>query len=379
MKKILFLTSGYNIYPEEKSFSERFKYLSKNFSGYFLGIVPSRKFENHQMDNITLRGVYLPRSIRFKPLPRNLLRIIMFVLKALKIRYFEEKYDLIVALDPLASGFIGLLLSKLTGARLLIEVGGNFESSFKFSSEKPSFEMRLKEKIAKMTIPYILNRAEGVKLVYKNQLHNFKNLRDYPGKYYCFANLVPLSLFNENCVPSKYILFLGYPWYLKGVDILIRAFNKISDEFPDYRLKIVGHCPDKSFFEEVCNGNKKIELCDAVWHKDAVKLMETCSLFILPSRTDSLPRVLREAMAAKKPIIASDVDGIPTIIDHGQTGLLFKSEDVDDLAGKMRQVLRDPAYAQRLAQNGYDYVHTSLSEEKYLDNYTQMVEKVLRS
>lgn len=379
MKKLLFISSGYNIYPAEKTFSERFKYLSRNSSGYFLGIVPSREFENYQVYNFILNGLYLPRGIRFNALLRNILRPVMLIAKALKIYYFRERYDIVVALDPLAAGFIGFIVSRLTGAKLIIEVGGNFESSFTSNAEKPSLQMRIKERITIILLPFILNRADGVKLGYENQLRNFNDLRGYPDKYSCFANLVPISLFKDSDVTSRYILFLGYPWYLKGVDILIKAFNRISSEFPDYNLKIVGHCPDKSFFEELANGDKRIELCDAVWHEEAVRLMEGCSLFVLPSRTDSLPRVLREAMAAKKPIIASDVDGIPTIVKHGYNGLLFKSEDVDDLAEKMRTVLGDKSYAQTLAKNGHEYVHAMLSEENYLENYNKMVEKVLNA
>ena len=377
MKRLLFITSSYNIYPAEKRFSEKFRYLSRNFTGHFLGIVPSREFKDHKMYNFTLNGLYLPRYLRFNTLLRNLLRPTMLTAKALYIYYFKERYDVVVALDPLAAGFIGLIVSRLTGARMVIEVGGNFESSFRFSAERQSLQMKIKEQITKLVLPFMLNRADGVKLVYKTQLRNFKALKDYPEKYFDFANLVPLSLFSGGDVAVKYILFLGFPWYLKGVDILIMAFNKISGEFPDYTLKIVGHCPDKSFFEKLVNGNKRIELCDAVWHEDAVKLMDGCSLFVLPSRTDSLPRVLREAMAARKPIIASDVDGIPTIVSHGYNGLLFKSEDVDDLAEKMRKVLGDDSYAQRLAQNGYEYVHANLSEENYIDNYVKMIEKVI--
>lgn len=377
MLKLLFITSSYNIYPAENTFSEKFKYLSRNFSGYILGIVGTRELENYKIYNFMLSGLYLPRAIRYNALLRNILRPLVLIIKALKIYYFKERYDVVVTWDPLAAGLIGLVVRWLTGAKLIVEVGGNFESAFRFHPEKSRQQMRIKEKISGILLPFILNRADGVKLVYESQLRNFNNLQDFPKKYSYFANLVPLSLFKDADVTSRYILFLGYPWHLKGVDILIKAFKKISVQFPDYNLKIVGHCPDKLFFEELANGDIRIELCDAVWHEEAVRLMEGCSLFVLPSRTDSLPRVLREAMAARKPIIASDVDGIPTIIKHGFNGLLFNSEDVDDLAKKMRMVLSDCSYAQTLAQNGYEYVHANLSEENYFDNYVKMVEKVL--
>lgn len=379
MKKLLFLTASYNIYPTEKQFSERYKYLSKHYTGYFLGIVPSKDFQNYKMHNFALEGLYLPKTVRYNVLLRTILRFIFFTAKAIKLFVFKGKYDAVVALDPLSAGIIGIIVSKITGTKLIIEVGGNFESSFRFSSQKPTLLMKLKGSISRKIIPYILNRADAVKLVYENQLRVFNGSLTRPEKYFCVPNLVPLDLYKPNGRDLKYILFLGFPWYLKGVDILIRAFNAISADFPDYRLKIVGHCPDKSFFKDIVNGNNKIELLDAVWHEEAVTLMEGCSIFVQPSRTDSLPRVLREAMAAKKTIIASDVDGIPTIVKHGYNGLIFKSEDVDDLADKMKLLLRDRNYAEKLAENGYAYVHSNLSEEKFIEKFNKMVEVALNS
>ena len=139
---------------------------------------------------------------------------------------------------------------------------------------------------------------------------------------------------------------------MKGVDILIKAFNKISNEFSEYTLKVVGYCDDKSYFEKISSNNKQIQLCNPVNYSEVIKLMEGCSLFILPSRTEAMGRVLLEAMASKKPIIASNVDGIPTYIKDGYNGLLFESENVDDLAEKMHTVMSDENYARQLADNG---------------------------
>ena len=80
--------------------------------------------------------------------------------------------------------------------------------------------------------------------------------------------------------------------------------------------------------------------------------MAGCSLFVLPSRTEAMGRVLLEAMACKKPIIASNVGGIPEIIKDGYNGLLFESENVDDLAEKIRLVLSNKKYPTMLRNNG---------------------------
>jgi glycosyltransferase involved in cell wall biosynthesis len=218
-----------------------------------------------------------------------------------------------------------------------------------------------------------------VRLLYPAQLPAFAT-RD-PAHTSVFHNFVAVGTI-EAAPPapgaaSPYILFLGYPWYLKGVDVLIRAFLRIADRFPGYTLRIVGHCPDRSEFENLRGGCDRIRFERAVPHEQAVRLMEGCSLFVLPSRTEAMGRVLLEAMAAAKPIIASAVDGIPHYIEHGRNGLLFRSEDDADLAAQMERVLADPAFARELGLRGHAHVHERLSEEQYALRFREMVDRAI--
>ena len=236
--------------------------------------------------------------------------------------------------------------------------------------------------MGKYLIRFTLKRADKVKLVAPSQLKPlFKNERDYSHIRYCsFPNFVPIKYFlNENKKDEKYILLIGYPWYLKGVDLLINAFNLISEDFPEYSLKIVGWCPQgREYFENLAKNNNKIELCDPVPHSDVIPLMANCSLYVLASRTDASPRVLREAMASKKPIIASDVDGVSTLIKDGYNGLMFEKENVKDLAEKIRMILSDKNLANKLAKNGYTMVQKKMSEQCYIQNYRKMIEEILK-
>ena len=215
-----------------------------------------------------------------------------------------------------------------------------------------------------------------VKLVYNGQLKPLKFPKEHKIKTISFPNFVPIKFFLESeKTEGKYILLMGYPWYLKGVDVLIKAFNIISDEFPDYSLKIVGWIPEgKEYFINLSKGNPKIELLDPVFYDKVVTYMTNCSLYVLASRTDSSPRVLREAMASKKPIIASNIDGVPDLIKDGYNGLLFKSEDHEDLADKIRRILNDKPFADSLAENGFIHVQKYLSEECYISHYKAMID-----
>ncbi|MHB8481159.1 MAG: glycosyltransferase family 4 protein [Nitrospiria bacterium] len=382
MKRLLFLTLGPYFPADAIPVKEKYKFMSRLFTGDVFGIVHKKEFRNFNLSNFVLRGIYLPKLSRQSSVIRVLAYSIISIVFSVYLHYFRKrKYDVIISNEPIVTGVLALIISKLTGAKFIVEVNGNFRSAFSVDSKNIGLIHRLKHKYASVVTPFVLSRADGVKLVYFNQISSLR-ISNLAQKTFAFPNFVAISQFKPNgtsCNSKKYILFLGFPWFLKGVDILIKAFNKICRDFPNYTLKIVGYCPDRTDYEKLAFGNSQIELCGPIRYEDVIDLMSHCALFVLPSRTDASPRVLREAMASKKPVIASNVDGIPSLIRNGYNGLLFESENVEDLALKMRLLLIDAKFAKMLAENGYRFVCDELSEECYVDKFNKMVEKVLEN
>ncbi|MFO0754192.1 MAG: glycosyltransferase family 4 protein [Thermodesulfovibrionales bacterium] len=376
MKRLLFLKLGPHFIPDEKPIKEKYALLAPFFISDIIAVVHEKRLRRVSEGNFHLLGLYLAPFMRFHTLFRNLLYALYSVSLAVYTHYFRYKYDVVITYDPIMTGLLGLLISKLTGAKLIVEVNGNYEKAFTFHSGKAGAVKWIKKAYCRLMIPFVLTHASSVKLLYGSQLKAFPVPRPL-SSIFIFPNFVPVRHFKPAVRSSPYILFLGYPWHLKGVDILIKAFNKLCAEFPEYSLKVVGYCPDKTEYIRLAGENKRIELCDPVWHAEVVELLSGCSLFVLPSRTEAMGRVLVEAMASRKPIVASNVDGIPSLIRYGETGLLFETENEDDLADKIRTVLRDKHYAKKLADNAYAFVHTHLSEERYLANFLGMIEKTV--
>jgi glycosyltransferase involved in cell wall biosynthesis len=302
------------------------------------------------------------------------------VLKALQLFFIHKhRFDVIISNNHLITGIQAAFIGKIINAKVVVEVNGNFEAAFKYGATgmfKPGLIDKIKDRVSIGCISWVAQHVDAVKLVYSNQLIPLKLRHAQPIKTYCFPNFVPIKYFLDNeKTDGKYLLLMGYPWYLKGVDVLIKAFNIISSDFPDYTLKIVGWIPKgKEYYENLINGNDKIELLDPVFYDKVITYMTNCSLYVLASRTDSSPRVLREAMASKKPIIASNIDGVPDLIKDGYNGLLFKSENHADLADKISLILSDNNLANQLAENGFNYVQKYLSEECYITKYKAMID-----
>jgi glycosyltransferase involved in cell wall biosynthesis len=386
--EILFIGSGpYSL--ERRDENDKFEYFSKYYSCNLLTPVNPTTQKRTMLKEITVKDDFIltPFSYYYKSsIVRNLLYIYNVTSKALKIFYIKKrKFKVVITNTPLLSGLCAIIISKFTGAKSIIEVNGNFEAAFKFGrlgkTEAGTLD-KVKEKISYYLIRYTTKRADMIKLLYEKQLDFLKKKKEYDKiNFVVFPNFTSIEPFiiNPKKKNKKYILLVGFPWFLKGVDILIKAFNKISKQFPEYKLKIVGYCPEgKDFYENLAGNNLQIELCDAVPHKEIISLMTECSLFVLASRTEAMGRVLLEAMASKKPIIASNVDGIPTIIKDGFNGLLFEKENIEELAEKMKLILSDKILADKLAQEGFKYVLENLSAECYIEKYKSLIRKVLK-
>jgi glycosyltransferase involved in cell wall biosynthesis len=138
----------------------------------------------------------------------------------------------------------------------------------------------------------------------------------------------------------------------KGFDTLIKAFAKIATEFPAWTLTIFGEGPDRGLLQSQIDA---LDLRDRVkldgiterpgeWARDA-------SLFVLTSRYEGFPNVLIEAMAAGRPVVATDCDFGPSeIIESGVSGLLVPVDDVAELASAMACLMRDNALRQKMGR-----------------------------
>ena len=88
------------------------------------------------------------------------------------------------------------------------------------------------------------------------------------------------------------------------------------------------------------------------WRPDVADVMATFDIFVLPSLNEGMGKVLVEAMAMGKPIIASNVGGIHDLITDGENGLLVSPADHEAIADAILSLYRDPAKTKRLCEKG---------------------------
>jgi glycosyltransferase involved in cell wall biosynthesis len=158
------------------------------------------------------------------------------------------------------------------------------------------------------------------------------------------------------------ILFTGKLVPRKGVDVLLRALPQVLREM---EVKLVlagsGNQQDYQQLAEALGILDKLRFLGRVPDDTLRLLYSSCDLFVLPSRLEGLGIVILEAMAAGKPIVATNVGGIPEIIESGQNGILVEAGEEGKLAGAIVKVLSDNPLARAMGENNKKKVRECFS------------------
>jgi len=156
--------------------------------------------------------------------------------------------------------------------------------------------------------------------------------------------------------PGPNILFVaplarGYRW--KGLDVIWEAFPRVLKRVPGATLTLVGGGDRLGEFQRAARPGD-VRVLGRIGEEALLDEYRRAAVVVLPSTSDaeSFGMVLAEANACGRPVVASDVGGIPDFVRHGDNGLLARAGDAGDLAAKLIQVLSDPERARAMGENG---------------------------
>jgi glycosyltransferase involved in cell wall biosynthesis len=175
----------------------------------------------------------------------------------------------------------------------------------------------------------------------------------------------------------KIILTVGRVVERKGIAYLLRALPIVTQTM-EAKVAIVGKGDPKveadlrALAAELDLGDKVV-FAGKVPEADLIQWYRTCDVFCLPAIVDSqgetegLGVVLLEALNYARPVVASNVGGIPDIIKDGVTGLLSPEKDPEALARTLLRLLADPELGARLGRQGHDLVRAEFSWSHIVD------------
>ena len=122
----------------------------------------------------------------------------------------------------------------------------------------------------------------------------------------------------------------------------------------------------------------KIVYCTNVEWKEAMHVLKSSKVLVLPSRIESIPNVIKEAFYFKIPVVASNVGGIPEIVENEKTGLLVPTEDPEKLANAINRLLENPEYAKNLAEAGHEFLLKNFTWDVLLPKYVEFYENLIK-
>ena len=156
---------------------------------------------------------------------------------------------------------------------------------------------------------------------------------------------------NVEKIPNQ-IAFVGRDSPEKGIDILKEAESEINGN--------VVYCTNRSW-------------------DDAMRIIKSSSIVVVPSRMESLPTTVKEAFFLNVPVIGTDVGGIPELITNNETGILVPPENPGKLADAVNELLSDKEKAEKLATNGNTFVKNNMTWDVILPKYIKFYEDLLKN
>lgn len=169
------------------------------------------------------------------------------------------------------------------------------------------------------------------------------------------------------------ICYIGQLIQRKNIQLLIQATKILTKKNINVQLFIIGDGPEKN---NLISLSHELELSDKIkflgYRNDAISLLKSMDVFVLPSFLEGIPRCLMEAMASKIPIVASDIPGTRDIIKHYKTGLLFHNNDAIELADAISEYYSDHELRENLSVNAYRLVTGKYSNDKMANEYSKL-------
>jgi glycosyltransferase involved in cell wall biosynthesis len=172
------------------------------------------------------------------------------------------------------------------------------------------------------------------------------------------------------------ILFVGRLVERKGVEVLVRALAGL-DSLPDAELTVIGAGERAELIEQTARLHgvaDRVHLRGTVTREELVRSYSNHDVFVLPAvldakgDTEGLGVVLLEALRFERPVIASDVGGIPDIVEHERTGLLVPPGDSASLASAIESLARDPERARQMAIRGRQVARDRFGWDRVLES-----------
>lgn len=198
------------------------------------------------------------------------------------------------------------------------------------------------------------------------------NVHDVRGKYKIDAN-IPLIGMVSSLTPRK------------GHRYLIEAAHILSKTFENLKILIVGggFQSEIEYEQELIQLVSEYQLSENViftgWCDNIPEILAALDILVLPSLSEGLPRIILEAMAMAKPVVATNIAGIPELVVDGKTGFLVPPQNAGALAEAIRTLISNKPLACKMGKAGRERVETYFSIEQMVHGIEKIYEELIQN
>jgi glycosyltransferase involved in cell wall biosynthesis len=287
----------------------------------------------------------------------------------------DERVDVLHTHTLAAANALGRLAARRAGVPVVSHL--HIENHFR-SATKPV--LRFADNLTARSAAALVAVSEDTKRAYERQ--------GYPHRIEVVYNGVeldgtgPAGLRAELGIPHDAPLVgeVGRLCDVKGQRELIEALTQV----PDARAVLVGADLEHggAYEADLERTAERLGVRDRVVfagrRENAAALLAELDVFALPSWTEGLPLVVLEAMAQRRPVVATPVGGTPEVVVDGETGLLVPPRNPDALADALRRLLADADLRRRMGDAGYERVRTRFSADAMTSRMLEIYDEVVR-
>ena len=315
----------------------KFLFISPRFSGGIGG------HASMLADKLTAYGFHV-KKMEVPHIPiKNFKNPSFAVLSSLKSLVDRESYDIIHGFN-IPSAYA---LKYAKGKKKVLSVHGVFSEQVDTLHSKPVSSLAKSVESQVLHWPDKLTTdSKATQKLYKEKFNIDFEYLPSPLDTKMFENIGNVQKIDNQ------IAYVGRDSNEKGIDILKKAESEI-------------------------NGN--VVYCTECSWDEAMHVIKSSSIVVVPSRMESLPTVVKEAFYLNIPVIGTDVGGIPELISHDETGILVPPENSEEIANAVNELLSNPEKAQKLATNGNNFVKKNLTWEVMLPKFIKFYEDLLNN
>ncbi|MHA1428432.1 MAG: glycosyltransferase family 4 protein [Candidatus Helarchaeota archaeon] len=352
-------------------------------------------------------------QIYYFPFTASLLKLLIAPFIVNKVRKVLEdwKIDVIQTFDPHLSTLIGVLLGRRMKVSVICRIGGkyrefyedkllkgNFVAKLFYYTRIPSISLKILEYYTFRRVNTVISNSKYILQVFRQS----RLIKSAKFNWEIIPNGVDLKRFNPALtIPEalsahysgKYIiLYLGRIEDYKGIDTLIKAMPQVQAKIPEVHLIIIG----SARFNLKCYKELKIlaaklgvthflSFLGEISHNQIPYYLYLANVVVLPSYSpkipinEGVPNVILETMAAQRLIVATNVGGVPEVIEDGKNGVLFTPNHPNELANILITIFSNPKKYGKMASNGRKYLVKNHTFEDVSKRYFKIYEFSLKS